>query len=268
MRDVSDAAIARGIPAITLTGVSKRFGAATALDGANLTAYPGTVHALLGENGAGKTTLMRIAFGMTRPDAGELLIHGRAVTWRSAADAIRAGIGMVHQHFSLVPAMTVAENVELGGGPSAGWRFDRRRAEHRVRTLGQTSGLVVDPAAAVHELSIATQQRVEILKALSRNARILILDEPTAVLAPAEIEELLRWLRSYAAAGGTAILITHKLREALAVADEVTVLRRGRTVLAAASSETDDGRLRWAMIGDEPATAQQRRATAVASPSS
>jgi simple sugar transport system ATP-binding protein len=158
---------------------------------------------------------------------------------------------MVHQHFTLVPAMTVAENVELGAGTAGGWRFDRRAAEERVRALGRASGLEVDPGARVAELSVAAQQRVEILKALSRDARILILDEPTAVLAPQETAELLRWLRTYAAGGGTAILITHKLREAIAVADDVTVLRRGRAVLAARRSETDERSLTRAMIGDE-----------------
>src|SRR5918999_2304771 len=238
-------------PAVALADIVKRFGTVTALDGASLSVRSGTVHALLGENGAGKTTLMRIAFGMIRPDAGRLLVHGRSVAWRAPVDAILAGIGMVHQHFTLVPAMTVAENVELGAGIANGWRFDQRAAEERARVLGQTSGLEVDPGARVMELSIAAQQRVEILKALGRDARILILDEPTAVLAPRETEELLRWLRAYADGGGTAILITHKLREAIAVADDVTVLRRGRNVFAAHRSETDEGSLTRAMIGEE-----------------
>jgi ABC-type uncharacterized transport system ATPase subunit len=249
--------------AIELIGIRKRFGALTALDGTSLTVQTGTVHALLGENGAGKTTLMRIAFGMIHPDAGKLLILGKPAAWRTPADAILAGIGMVHQHFTLVPAMTVAENVELGAGASSSqtgrFRFDRRRAEERVRELGRTSGLSVEPGALVDGLSIATQQRVEILKALSRAAKILILDEPTAVLAPRESEELLRWLRTFADSGGTAILITHKLREALAVADDVTVLRRGRTVLVARRSEADEAALTRAMIGDELAAAPTRQ---------
>jgi general nucleoside transport system ATP-binding protein len=238
-------------PAVALADIVKRFGTVTALDGASLSVRSGTVHALLGENGAGKTTLMRIAFGMIRPDAGRLAVHGRSVAWQSPSDAITAGIGMVHQHFTLVPAMTVAENVELGAGIADGWRFDQRAAEERARVLGRTSGLEVDPGARVTELSIAAQQRVEILKALGRDARILILDEPTAVLAPRETEELLRWLRTYSASGGTAILITHKLREALTVADDVTVLRRGHTVFAARRSEADERSLTRAMIGDE-----------------
>jgi simple sugar transport system ATP-binding protein len=240
-----------GTPAVALVGVVKHFGIVPALDGANLSVRPGTVHALLGENGAGKTTLMRIAFGMIHPDAGRLAVHGRTVAWQSPSAAIAAGIGMVHQHFTLVPAMTVAENVELGAGAGGGWRFDQRTAEDRARALGHAAGLDVNPAVPVAQLSIAAQQRVEILKALSRDARILILDEPTAVLAPRETDELLRWLRTFSTSGGTVILITHKLREALAVADDVTVLRRGRTVLTARRAEVDEGSLTRAMIGDE-----------------
>jgi ABC-type uncharacterized transport system ATPase subunit len=255
-------------PAVTLIDVAKHFGAVAALDGANLSVRTGSVHALLGENGAGKTTLMRIAFGMVRLDAGRLVVRGCAVSWRSPADAIAAGMGMVHQHFTLVPAMTVAENVELGAGSASGWHFDREAAEERARALGRSSGLEVDPGARVAELSVAAQQRVEILKALGRDARVLILDEPTAVLAPRETEELLRWLRTYADGGGTAILITHKLREATAVADDVTVLRRGRTVFAARRSETDEGSLTRAMIGDDSDPATWRADRPRSSPSS
>jgi simple sugar transport system ATP-binding protein len=209
---------------------------------------------LVGENGAGKTTLMRIAFGMDYPDAGQVLVHGKPVAWQSPRDAIKAGVGMVHQHFTLVPAMTVAENVELGADTSDRhnhWRFDRRGAEERVYRLSEASGLAIEPGALVRELSVAAQQRVEILKALSRRATVLILDEPTAVLAPKEIDEVLHWLRRYADGGGTAILITHKLREALAVADDVTVLRGGRTVLSAARADIDQHSLTRVMIGEE-----------------
>jgi general nucleoside transport system ATP-binding protein len=229
----------------------------SALDGAQLVVRAGTVHALLGENGAGKTTLMRIAFGMTRPDVGKLLLYDQPVTWHSPADAIAAGIGMVHQHFTLVPAMTVAENVELGiqiknsGAAQLKRRFDKRAAEQRVRVLSRASGLSADPLALVADLSIAAQQRVETLKALSRDARILILDEPTAVLAPSEADSFLRWLRGYADHGGTVILITHKLREALAIADDVTVLRRGQTVVSEPRVKVDERSLSRAMIGDE-----------------
>jgi general nucleoside transport system ATP-binding protein len=229
----------------------------SALDGARLVVRAGTVHALLGENGAGKTTLMRIAFGMTRPDAGEILVYDQPVTWHSPADAIAAGIGMVHQHFTLVPAMTVAENVELGiriknsGAAQPKRRFDKQAAEQRVRALSRASGLSADPLALVADLSIAAQQRVETLKALSRDARILILDEPTAVLAPSEADSFLRWLRGYADHGGTVILITHKLREALAIADDVTVLRRGQTMVSESRVKVDERSLSRAMIGDE-----------------
>jgi general nucleoside transport system ATP-binding protein len=245
--------------ALALVDVVKRFGNVAALDRASLSVRPGTVHALLGENGAGKTTLMRIAFGMTSPNAGRLALFGRPAAWKSPADAIEAGIGMVHQHFTLVPAMTITENVELGGGARAAspggigraWRFDRRAAEEHIRALGRAAGLAVDPRAKVAELSAAAQQRVEILKALRHDARVLILDEPTAVLAPREVDELLQWLRTYVGTGAAAVLITHKLREALAVADDVTVLRRGRTVLATARSAADERSLTHAMIGDD-----------------
>jgi general nucleoside transport system ATP-binding protein len=243
---VTDATLVSQTATVALVDIVKHFGTVAALDGASFSVRRGTIHALLGENGAGKTTLMRIAFGMIGLDSGRLLLDGQAVAWQSPADAIAAGIGMVHQHFTLVPAMTVAENVELGAGTGGGWRFDRRATHDRTRALSEASGLNIDPGARVAE-----QQRVEILKALSRDARILILDEPTAVLAPRETEELLRWLQVYSGSGGTVILITHKLREALAVADDVTVLRRGRTVFAALRSEAEERMLTRAMIGDE-----------------
>ena len=230
---------------LQLTDIDKRFGATRALDGASLVVRAGTVHALLGENGAGKTTLMRVAFGEIRPDRGTVRIAGDAVRLASPADAIARGVGMVHQHFALVPTMTVAENVALGGRG----RFDPAAAAERVRRLGEETGLVLDPAARVAELGIAAQQRTEIVKALARSARILVLDEPTAVLAPAEAGELLRWLRRYADAGNAVVLITHKLREALAVADDVTVLRRGRTVAAMPAAEATEGSLAAAMLG-------------------
>jgi simple sugar transport system ATP-binding protein len=259
---VTDDIVAPVPPAVALIDITKRFGSVVALNAARLIVRPGTVHALLGENGAGKTTLMRVAFGMIRPDGGRVTAFGREAHWRSSADAMAAGIGMVHQHFTLVPAMSVTENVELGApdvamshrGFYARWRFDRRAAGERVRVLGRASGLAVDPDASVAELSVAAQQRVEIIKALRRDARVLILDEPTAVLAPGEIKEILRWLRAYADSGGTAILITHKLREALLVADEVTVLHRGRTVLSVPRREVDEESLARAMIGDDRIT--------------
>ncbi len=211
-----------------LADVVKRYGETTALDGASLAVGAGTLHAVLGENGAGKTTLMRVAFGLVRPDAGEVRVYGAARRFASPAAAIAAGVGMVHQHFTIVPAMTVAENVALGGRG----RFDPQSAADRVRAVGAETGLTLDPAAVAGALPVAAQQRLEIVKALARAARVLILDEPGAVLSPDEADELLAWLRRWVDGGGTAVLVTHKLRDALRHADAVTVLRRGRTVLA------------------------------------
>lgn len=234
--------------ALHLDRIDKRFGRTQALAGALLSVRTGTVQALLGENGAGKTTLMRIAYGLVRPDAGRIIVAGREVRIRKPADAIRAGIGMVHQHFLNIPAMTVAENIALGNHGL----FSPRSVAESVRELARTTGLEIDPAMQVGTLSIGAQQRLEILKALSRDARLLILDEPTAVLAPAEAADLLRWLRSYASRGGSVVLITHKLREALAVADDITVLRYGRTVLSGPSRELSADDLARAMLGEAP----------------
>lgn len=232
--------------ALALDGIVKRFGATRALDGASLAVRAGTLHAVLGENGAGKTTLLRVAFGMVAPDAGTVRVHGAPRRFASPADAIAAGVGMVHQHFSLVPAMTVAENVALGGRG----RYDARGAAERVRTLAAATGLALDPAARVADLGVAAQQRLEIVKALARDARLLILDEPGAVLSPRESDELLAWLRRHVDAGATAVLITHKLRDALRWADAVTVLRRGRTVHAAPAATESEASLVAAMLGD------------------
>ena len=232
---------------LELRGISKRFGHTIALDEASLTVLSGSVHALLGANGAGKTTLMRIAFGMVQPDAGTLSLHGRLVRFGTPADAIAHGVWMVHQHFTLVPAMTVAENVALG---MRRWRFDAADARARVLEIGKQTGLRLDPDARAGDLPVGAQQRVEIVKALARDARLLILDEPTAVLAPAEAAELLKVLRHFADQGRSIVLITHKLREALAVADDVTVLREGRTVLAARRASVREHELAMAMIGE------------------
>ena len=232
-------------PPLELERVTKRFGATVALRAASLRVRAGTVHALLGENGAGKSTLVNVAFGHVRPDEGRVLVDGRPRAIASPADAIAAGIGMVHQHFLLVPAMTVAENVALGRRG----RLDLRAVAAEIRAVQEATGLRVEPEARVGALDVAGQQRVEIVKALVRGARTLVLDEPTAVLAPSEAAELLAWVRRFADAGNAAVLITHKLREALAVADDVTVLRRGATVLAAPASGLDEAALVAAMLG-------------------
>ena len=231
--------------ALALVGITHAFGGQPALDDVTAVVARGTVHALLGENGAGKTTLMRIAFGLIAPDAGTLRIDGVPVTPRSSADAIARGVGMVHQHFMLVPAMTVAENVALGTrGP-----LDLTAVRARIRAIGETTGLAVDPDARVRDLPVSAQQRVEIVKALARDARTLILDEPTAVLTPEQAEDLLRWARRFADEGGSVVLITHKLREARRHADEVTVLRRGRVTRQARIGDLDEEAMVKAITG-------------------
>lgn len=233
--------------ALELASITKLFGRVTALSSATLSVRRGTVHALLGENGAGKTTLMRIAFGMMRPDSGRIVVDGTDRSFASPSDAIDAGIGMVHQHFTLVPAMTVAENIALGGHGG----LNPARMRKTTMELAEHTGLAIDPDARVEDLPAGAQQRVEILKALSRDARILILDEPTAVLTPTEARELLVRARELASNGGTAILITHKLRDALEFADDVTVLRRGATVWSGAAADATEEILVSAMLGGE-----------------
>jgi len=238
------------VPALALEHISKRFGEVTALHDVSLTVEAGQVHALLGENGAGKTTLMHVAFGMTAPDAGAIRVHGRPRTVDTPATAIAAGIGMVHQHFTLVPTMTVAENLALGGRGL----LRHRGLEAAVREVATITGFALDPTAPVETLSVGAQQRVEIAKAIAHRARVLILDEPTAVLAPADADELLRWTRRFADAGNAVVLITHKLNEALAVADHVTVLRRGSVAHSGPAAATSIRGLTTAMIGEVPTT--------------
>jgi simple sugar transport system ATP-binding protein len=204
------------------------------------------VHALLGENGAGKSTLMNVAYGLLAPDAGTVLVDGAPRAFRSPRDARAAGVGLVHQHFTSIPALTVAENVAL----FAGWAVAPRRLAERVRSLAEGAGLPLDPAARAGTLPVPLLQRLEIVKALAAEARVLLLDEPTGVLAPAEAEELLRLARAFAARGGAVVLITHKLDEALAAADAVTVLRRGAVVLSRPVAGLGARDLAAAMIGD------------------
>jgi simple sugar transport system ATP-binding protein len=241
-------------PALELRSVHKRFGDVVALQGASLVVPSGTLHMLLGENGAGKTTLLRIAAGFLRPDQGELFVGGTPIQWRTRAAALRAGVAAVEQHFSLVPEMTVAENVSLAASRPFS-RFDPQRAAERVRRLASATGLPVEPEARVGSLTVAAQQRAEILKALASDAPLLILDEPTAVLSPGEGEELFKWLRSFVASGKTAVVITHRIREAMTHGDALTVLREGRTALTAATRELSQEQLLAAIMGTRhPAT--------------
>ena len=234
---------------LTLSRISKRFGDVIALDDASFDVSAGEVHALLGENGAGKTTLMRVAYGLIRPDAGTIEVGAtiRKGGFASPAEARDAGIGMVHQHFTSIPAFTVGENIAL----AAGWPETGHRAEARAAAIIDRLGLPLDPTARVDTLSVQLRQRVEIVKALAANARILLLDEPSAVLAPREVRELLQVVRAFAAAGGAAVLITHKLDEVFQVADRVTVLRNGRVMLAGPLASQSPQSLARAMIGTE-----------------
>ena len=235
--------------AIRLAGVSKAFGAVQANRGAALEVAAGEIHALVGENGAGKSTLMRLLSGMHAPDAGTIEVAGRDVTGWTTAEAIAAGVGMVHQHFMLVPTLTVAENVVLGREPVAGGTLDVARAEREVAALSAETGLAVDPRRLVAELSVGEAQRVEILKTLFRGARVLILDEPTAVLSPPEVAELWRVLRRVRDGGATIVLITHKLDEVIDVSDRITVMRAGRTVAQMPTAGTTPAAIARAMVG-------------------
>jgi ABC-type uncharacterized transport system ATPase subunit len=230
---------------LTLSGISKSFGAVRALDGVTLEVAAGEVHALLGENGAGKSTLMHIAIGLLRPDAGAILLDGQPARFRSVRDARRRGIGMVHQHSTAVPALSVAENIAL----AAGWPVAPGALHRRVLELTSRLSLPLDPTAPAGRLTVGLKQRLEIVKALAADARILLLDEPSAVLAPGEAEELFRVVRAFARSGGAVALITHKLDEALAVADRITVLRQGRVVVEAPRLELTANGLTEAMVG-------------------
>jgi simple sugar transport system ATP-binding protein len=213
-----------------LRGITKRFGDLVANDRISLTVEPGEIHALLGENGAGKSTLMNVLYGLLQPDEGEILVDDKPIRIKGPSDAIAAGIGMVHQHFMLVPVFTVTDNVMLGAEHVRGPFLDHVKARKIVLDVSQEYGLPVNPDAVVEDLPIGVQQRVEIVKALTREVDLLILDEPTAVLTPQETDELLDVMRGLKAAGKSVVFITHKLREVKAVADRITVIRRGRTV--------------------------------------
>ncbi|HZQ59334.1 MAG TPA: ABC transporter ATP-binding protein [Acidimicrobiales bacterium] len=226
---------------LELRSITKRFGALVANDHIDLTVEPGQVHALLGENGAGKTTLMNVLYGLTQPDEGEIVVDGTVRSFSRPADAIAAGIGMVHQHFMLVPVFTVAENVTLGVervGPLG--ILDRRRARRDVERVSKEYGLPVDPDAMVENLPVGVQQRVEIIKALLRDANVLILDEPTAVLTPNETRDLFEVMRSLKASGRSIIFITHKLKEVQQMADTITVIRQGKVIGSIAPTASDE----------------------------
>ncbi len=235
--------------ALQAIGLTKRYGPVLANEGVDLRVRPGEVHAVMGENGAGKSTLMAMLYGLVQPDEGRLLLHGRARRFGSPLDAIEAGMGMVHQAFQLFEELTVWENVVYGAEPRRGPWLDRRRARVEVAALAERHGLQVETGALIRELPVGIRQRVEILKALYRDASVLILDEPTAVLTPGERDALFAVLRSLRADGRTILLVTHKLAEVMEISDHVTVLRRGRVVARTATAESSEAQIAAAMTG-------------------
>lgn len=236
-------------PALEVRDITKRFPGVLANDHISFTLEPSEIHALLGENGAGKTTLMNVIYGLYTPDEGEIYVRGQPVTIEDPNDAIQLGIGMVHQHFMLVPTLTVAENIILGKETTRGPVLNRRLARRRIMELSQQYGLAVDPDAYVRDISVGHQQRVEIIKALYRGADILILDEPTAVLTPQEAEDLFEVMRSLIEQGKSIIFITHKLKEVLEVSDRISVLRDGQLVGTTTPAEATQSSLAAMMVG-------------------
>src|SRR5580765_5573288 len=235
---------------LQLKNIRKVFhGDCIANDDVSLTVHSGTIHAIVGENGAGKSTSMKIVYGFYNPDEGEIIFNGELVTIRNPHDAIARGIGMVHQHFMLVDDMTVAENIILGAGPGTATNLDIDKANEDIKKLSDELRLNINPRALIEDLSVGQQQRVELLKALYRNADFLILDEPTAVLSPQEVEEFFGILRRMKAQGKTIVIITHKLEEVLAISDEVTVMRDGRVVGQRNTKETNAAELARLMVG-------------------
>src|SRR3989449_5571086 len=236
---------------IELRNITKRFGAVLANDRVNFKVAPGTIHAIVGENGAGKSTAMRIAYGFYTADSGDILIDGKVREIRTPHDAIALGVGMVHQHFMLVEPMTVAENIVLGAEPGNATSLDLKKAAEEIRKVSDEFKLAVDPNATIETLSVGQQQRVELLKALYRHAQLLILDEPTAVLTPQEVEEFFAILRRMREQGKTIVIITHKLSEVLAISDNVTVMRDGRVVGDLKTADTNAAELARLMVGRE-----------------
>ncbi len=248
-------------PVLELKGITKRFPGVLANDHIDLTLEDGEIHALLGENGAGKTTLMNILYGLYQPDEGEALVKGKPITVRSPSDAIKEGIGMVHQHFMLVPVFTVTENVMLGEEElRPGGLLDRKSAAAKIRQISEQYHLEVDPDAHIEDIPVGVQQRVEIIKLLYREADILILDEPSAVLTPQEVEELFKIMRSLVSQGKSIIFITHKLKEVLEVADRITVIRRGKVIGTTTPDEADQNKLAEMMVGREVQLEVQKEA--------
>ena len=247
--------------AVRLTGITKRYPGVVANADINLSVGRATVHALVGENGAGKSTLMKTLFGLHQPDEGTIEIEGVARAFHSPADAIAAGIGMVHQHFMLADNLTVWENVVLGAEPVSGGRLNGAKARSEIAAIGRRYGLSVDPNALVEELGVGARQRVEIIKVLYRGAKILILDEPTAVLVPQEVDELFANLGELKAEGLTIIFISHKLDEVRAIADEITVIRRGTTVGTADPKAVTNRQLAEMMVGSELPVPELREST-------
>ena len=262
--DARPSASATTATGLQLRGITKRFGPLTANDGIDLDIVPGEIHCLLGENGAGKSTLMNVLYGLLQPDEGEIIIDGRPHVSRNPKEAIAAGIGMVHQHFMLVEVFTVAENLILGREGSGGV-LNMGKARRTVRALSERYRFDVDPDALIEDLPVGVQQRVEILKALANEAKYLIFDEPTAVLTPQEIDELIEVMRSLRDEGKAIVFITHKLREVRAIADKITVIRRGQVVGTAKPSDSEAqlaelmvGRAVSLVVDKEPAVAQAK----------
>src|SRR4026209_468360 len=236
---------------LELRQITKRFGDVLANDHVDIVVKPGTIHAIVGENGAGKSTAMRIAYGFYTADSGEILVDGQLRDIKSPHDAIALGIGMVHQHFMLVDTMTVAENIVLGAEPGNAAALDLEKARSEIRRVLEEFKLAVNPDAVIEHLSVGQQQRVELLKALYRQARLLILDEPTAVLTPQEVDEFFAILRRLREQGKTVVIITRKLSEVLAISDEVTVMRDGKVVGRVQTKDTNAAELARLMVGRE-----------------
>src|SRR5207253_498757 len=251
---------------LELRNITKRFGNVLANDRVNIVVRPGSIHAIVGENGAGKSTAMRITYGFYRADDGEILVDGKTQSIHTPHDAIALGIGMVHQHFMLVEPMTVAENIVLGAEPGSFAALDLAGAEKKIRALSEEFHLAIDPNAMIENLSVGQQQRVELLKALYREARLLILDEPTAVLTPQEVEEFFQILRRMREQGKTVIIITHKLDEVLAISDDVTVMRDGRVVGQRKTAETNAAELARLMVGRDVLLRVEKKAATPGSP--